>query len=377
MRAGLHYVTINVLASLFFLIGASLIYGVTGTLNMADLATRIPEVAYDDLALLQAGMGVLGVAFLIKAGMWPMGLWLPRTYAVATPPVAAIFALLSKVGVYAILRVYLLLFSADVGWTANFGEAFLLYGGMATITFGTLGILAVRTLGGVAGHSILISSGSLLAVIGAGQGAVLEGALLYLVSSTLGIGAFYLLIELVERTEESDNPVDITEQVFDDEYTGAVEQGDGEEVAVFIPPVIAILGGGFLFCAVLLAGLPPLSGFVAKFAMIHGLLNLEAGIPVSAWLLTALLLLSGLATLIATTRAGIDLIWTPERTHLVLRVREAVPVAMLLTACLALMILAGPVMRYMERTEASLNDRNGYVRAVLTAPTVKARGQAQ
>ena len=376
VKAGLHYVSINVLASLLFLIGAALIYGVAGTLNMADLATRIPTVVGTDLALLQSGMAILGVAFLIKAGMWPLGFWLPRTYAAAAPPSAALFAILSKVGIYAVLRVYLLLFGAEAGWTANFGEEWLLFGGMATIAFGTIGVLAVRTLRGVAGYSLLISSGTLLAVIGAGKGAVLGGALFYLVSSTLAIAAFYLLIELVERTEADDHAPDVTEPVFDDEYTGALPAGE-EEVGVVIPATIAILGGGFLFCAVLLSGLPPLSGFIAKFAMIHGLLGLNSTVTPAVWWLIALLLISGLATLVATTRAGIDLLWTPERPQPLLRLSEAAPIGLLLATCLGLVILAGPAMQYMERTGVSLDDRENYIRAVLTAPTVQTRGDRE
>ncbi len=72
VRAGLHYIVVNLAASLLFLIGVSLIYGVSGTLNMADLAARIPEMAADDRALLEAGAGILGAAFLLKAGMWPL-----------------------------------------------------------------------------------------------------------------------------------------------------------------------------------------------------------------------------------------------------------------------------------------------------------------
>src|SRR3546814_7745742 len=86
---------------------------------MADLATHIPAIAGADLALLQSGMAILGIAFLIKAGMWPLGFWLPATYSAAAPPVAALFAILSKVGIYAVLRVYLLLFGGDEGWTRS------------------------------------------------------------------------------------------------------------------------------------------------------------------------------------------------------------------------------------------------------------------
>ncbi|MDT9601058.1 monovalent cation/H+ antiporter subunit D [Sphingosinicella rhizophila] len=365
VKAGLHYVAINVATSLLFLIGAALIYGVAGTLNMADLATRIPAIAGTDLALFQAGMAVLGVAFLVKAGMWPLGFWLPPTYSAATPPAAALFAILSKVGLYAVLRVFLLLFGTEDSPMPNFGEEFLLYGGMATIAFGTIGLLACRTLSRLVGFSVLISSGTLLAALGSGEGAVLGAVLFYLVSSTLAIGAFYLLVELVERQETDSVASGMVEAVFDDEYTGAIHPGEDGEVGTVIPATIAILGGGFIFCALLLAGMPPLSGFIAKFAIIHGLLALDHQIPLSTWSLVALIIISGLATLIATSRAGIDLIWAPtDKPQPVLRVAEAAPVGLLLAICLALMVFAGPVMNYMERTGRSLEDRQGYIQAV-------------
>lgn len=369
VKAGLHYVSINTAASLLFLIGAGLIYGTTGTLNMADLATSIATIRGSDLSLVQSGMAILGIAFLIKAGMWPLGFWLPKTYAAAVPPVAALFAVLSKVGIYALLRVYLLLFGGGEGWTANFGEEWLLFGGMATIAFGTIGVLASRTLSGVAGNSILISSGTLLAAIGAGQGAVLGGVLFYLVSSTLGISAFYLLIELVERQDARPAAVPMREPVFDDEYPGVLDEDEEDQVGIVIPATIAILGGGFAFCALLLSGLPPLSGFIAKFAIIHGLIGLEQEIAPSIWWLTGLIIASGLATLIATTRAGINLIWTPsDRPQPVLRLTEAAPIGLLLAICLGLMIFAGPAMRYMERTGLSLDNRHGYIQSVLATP---------
>ncbi|ONF97000.1 monovalent cation/H+ antiporter subunit D [Sphingomonas jeddahensis] len=371
IKAALHYVAINVATSLLFLIGAALVYGVTGTLNMADLTDRIPAAGADDLAILQSGMAVLGIAFLVKAGMYPLGFWLSRTYSAAAPPVAALFAILSKVGVYALLRVYLLLFGGDDGGAANFGEEWLLFGGMATIVYGMIGVLAVRTLKRMAGYSLIISAGTLLAAVGAGQGDVLAGALFYLVSSTLGVSAFYLLIELIERREY--DPLIAGEPVFDDEYAGAPDELE-TEVGVVIPATLAIIGGGFAFCALLIAGLPPLSGFISKFAMIDGLLNLGQTVPPTSWLLIALIIGSGLAILVATSRAGIDLIWGPsDMPTPALRVSEAVPVGLLLAVCLGLMVFAGPVMRYMERTGQSLADRKGYVEAVLRVSRTQAR----
>ena len=368
IKAGLHYVAINVGASLLFLIGVALIYGVTGTLNMADLATIIPGVVGGDLALLQSGFAVLGIAFLLKAGMWPLGFWLPRTYAAAVPPAAAVFALLSKVGIYALLRVYLLLFGTEVGWAGNFGEEWLLFGGIATVAYGTLGVLAARTLSRVAGFCVIISSGTLLASIGAGEGTSLSPILFYMVSSTLGLSAFYLLLELVERREAEAGIQAIVEPVFEDEYTGTIAEPDEEEVGIVIPATIALLGGAFAFCALLLAGLPPLSGFIAKFAIIHNLLNLGQDVSAAVWIFVFLLIGSGLAILIATTRAGIDLLWEPsDKPQPPLRIAEAVPVGALLAVCLGLMVFASPVMRYMERTSLSLQDRQGYINAVLGA----------
>jgi multicomponent K+:H+ antiporter subunit D len=373
VMAGLHYVAINVGTSLLFLIGVGLIYGAAGTLNMADLATIIPATTGRDLEILQSGFAVLGIAFLVKAGMWPVGFWLPRTYAAAVPPVAAVFALLSKVGIYALLRVYLLLFGGDVGWTGSFGEEWLLFGGIATVAFGTIGVLAARTLSRVAGYCVVISSGTLLATIGAGEGASLGGVLFYLVSSTLGLSAFYLLLELVERRETDTSIRAVVEPVFEDEYTGVVAREDQteDEVGIVIPATIAILGGGFAFCALLLAGLPPLSGFIAKFAIIHSLINGQEHIDGPTWIFVGLLIGSGLAILIATTRAGIDLLWEPsDKPMPPLRLAEALPVGLLLLVCLGLMVFAGPVMRYMDRTGQSLQDRQGYINAVLGEPVM-------
>src|SRR5690606_23796665 len=161
VKAGLHYVAINLAASFLFLIGAALIYGVTGTLNMADLAMKVAMVPAADRGLMEMGAAVLAVAFLIKAGTWPLGFWLPATYSVAAPPVAAIFAIMTKVGIYALLRLSTLAFGAEAGASQGFGQIVLLCGGMATIVFGVIGLLASRTPGRMASYSVLVSAGTL------------------------------------------------------------------------------------------------------------------------------------------------------------------------------------------------------------------------
>ncbi|RYZ03463.1 MAG: monovalent cation/H+ antiporter subunit D, partial [Alphaproteobacteria bacterium] len=197
VKAGLHYVVINLAASSLFLIGVALIYGITGTLNMADLAAKIPAIADADRMLFEIGCAILGIAFLIKAGMWPLGFWLPATYSAASAPAASIFVILTKVGAYVIIRLSLLLFGPEAGASAGFGQQFLVVGGIATIAFGTVGVLASRTMSRVGGYCVIVSAGTILAVVGAGGEAALAGGLYYLISSTLGASAFFLLIELL------------------------------------------------------------------------------------------------------------------------------------------------------------------------------------
>jgi multicomponent K+:H+ antiporter subunit D len=302
MRAGLHYIAINLAASLLFLIGVSLIYGVTGTLNMADLARRAAEVPDADRVVLHAGAAVLGIAFVVKAGMWPLCFWLPITYMAAAPPVAAMFAIMTKVGVYAVLRVAPLVFGAEAGGT---GAGVLIAGGMATIGFGMLGVLASQGLGRLTGCSVLVSSGTLLAAAGlagvGGGSTMLAGALYYMVSSTLALSALFLMIELMEREQGG---VAAMLAVTAEAYGFGDEEKDadapGGELAV--PGTMTVLGLCFAGCALLLAGLPPLSGFVGKVAVLSGLLSPAADggeVPAVALGFTALLILSGLAALIA------------------------------------------------------------------------------
>jgi multicomponent K+:H+ antiporter subunit D len=357
VRWSLHYIAINLTASLLFLVGAALIYGVTGTLNMADLATKIPGVSPDDVFLLQAGAAILGVAFLVKAGMWPLGFWLPATYAAASAPAAALFAILSKVGVYAVLRLWLLLFDGAAG-----GEL-LLYGGMATLAFGLIGLLASQALGRLAGFSLLVSSGTLLAVIGTGEPAATGAALYYLVVSTLGVGALYLLVELVERSREPGaDVIAVTAAAF----LGADEEdgGPAEEVGVAIPATMALLGLSFACCGLLVAGLPPLPAFVAKVGMLDALLAPQP-VPPASWVLLALLSLSGLAAVIAMGRAGVRIFWATQRSVPRVRVIEMAPVALLLGLCLALTVAAGPAMRYMQDTAQALHAPRAYIDGVL------------
>ena len=362
VRAGLHYIVINLTASLLFLIGVSMIYGVSGTLNMADLAVRIPAVAPEDRALAETGAAILGIAFLIKAAMWPVGFWLPPTYAAASPPAAAVLSILSKVGIYAVLRLWLMLFGDDAGASSGFGGAWLFIGGLLTLAFGSIAVLASQNMARVAGASVLVSSGTLLAAIGAGHVSATGGALFYVASAVPAIGAFFLLIELVERGREPGADIlAVTREAFGTDE----EEEREEEVGVAIPATAAVLGIGFIACALLLAGLPPLSGFLAKFAILSPLMSGADAISVGTWALVCAFILSGLATVIAMTRIGIDVFWAaPAASVPRVRVVEIGPVVFLIALCTALTVRPAPVMAYMEATARSLHAPRDYVRAI-------------
>ncbi len=367
----------NLAASLLFLIGVSLIYGVTGTLNMADLAAKIPAVRAEDRALLEAGAGILGIAFLVKAGMWPLCFWLPGTYAAAPPPVAAIFAILTKVGAYIVLRLWLLLFGDAAGASAQYGGEWLLLGGIATIAFGAIGSLASQDMPRLAAYLVIVSSGTVLAATGMGQVGVTGAVLFYLVSSTFGLSAFFLLIELVERGREPGaDMLAVTREIYGEED----ELGELTEVGIAIPATLGVLGLAFIGCAAVIAGLPPLSGFLGKFALLSAAIETPssqaATLPIATWLFFSALILSGLAGVIAMARAGIRAFWA-STDRIVPRVRliEIGPVVLLLLLCALQTVQAGPVMRYMQATAQSLHAPHIYIESVLRASVQPIGGQ--
>lgn len=363
LRAGMQYIVVNLVASAFFLIGVALIYANTGTLNMADLARLLPQLAGDKLSLLEVGIAILAVAFLVKSAAWPLNFWLPTTYAAASPPVAAMLVVMTKVGVYVIYRLWLMWFSADAA--GGLGAELLLWGGMATLLFGAIGMLASQDMGHMGGYSAVISSGTLLAALGFGQPGLVTAALFYLLSSTLALGAFLLLAELVERSRnQTDLVLALSLEAF------MVEDSPRDPVGVSIPAAMAFLGLGFAACALVLTGMPPLSGFVAKFVLFDNLLTAPGAAPgTEHWLLLVLVILSGLAATIAMMRFGVRAFWAADRGNLpALRPLEAAPVAALVMGCVLMTVQAGPIMAYLERTTETLYQPERYIERILSVP---------
>ncbi len=387
VQAGLHYIAINLAASSLFLIGVSMFYGITGTLNMADLARSIPHVAAGDRGLLHAAAGILGTAFLIKAAVWPLNFWLVPAYGAATAPVGALFALMTKVGVYALLRLWTLLFGSGAGDSALFGGTWLMAGGMLTMAFGAIGMLGSQRTTHQAGYAAVLSSGTLLAALGMGQIQLTTALLYYLPSSTLAVAALFLLADLIERWRNDGTRLDadgeeapfLSAELLP---TQGVNLDSDEEVLIgrVIPAAAAFMGLAFMACTLVITGLPPLSGFVGKFAMLTALLNPEGlgapahGMPGAArWTLLALMLGTGLLALLALVRTGIHHFWAAQnRATPRLRVVEGLPIAALLAACIGLTVQAGFVMDFTQATAQALHTPHGYVRTVMEATPVPA-----
>ncbi|MDR2851449.1 MAG: monovalent cation/H+ antiporter subunit D [Burkholderiaceae bacterium] len=374
--AGLHYIVINLAASTLFVVGAALLYGVTGTLNMADLSARMTQLSAHDLALAHAAAALLASAFFAKAGAWPLNFWLVPAYSAAVPPVGAVFALLTKLGLYTLLRLWPLLFGLEAGPSALFGQNVLIGLGLVTLALAALGMLGTQRLSRLASYAVLISAGTLLAAVGLGArtAAVWAGALYYLLASTLAVAALFLLTDMIERWRNAGSSIAAHEAaapfLTEDLRPRHDVNLDDERQALYgraIPAGAVFLGLSFLGCALLLAGMPPLAGFIGKVAMLHGLLGAPHVTRAGAVFL-ALLLVSGLCALIAFSRAGIRHLWTLEH-HATpaLRAVEALPVALLLLICITLTVAAGPVLRYTQATAQDLRHPAVYRAAVMQA----------
>ena len=344
---GLHYVVLNLAGSAIFLISVGMIYSVTGTLNMADLAVKIPQVSGEDMNIVKAGGMMLLVVFGLKAAILPLCFWLPRAYSKATAPVAALFAVMTKVGIYAILRVYLLIFGDDAGELANLGMDWLFPIALATLAMGVVGALGSGSLKTLVAWQVIISVGTLLAPISLGSEAGLSAALFYLLSTTWTVGGLFLVSELV-----------------------ANQRGSAQDRIVTAPRMQnrTFLSVLFLVGAVAAAGLPPLSGFFGKLLILQ---SVQSGTEM-AWLWSVLLIGSFL-TVIAYSRAGSIVFWRTVDGHLEkpdpLNGRISVAAGALTALAVAIVVLAGPITRYTDETAAQLFNNDAYIN-ILQTPVV-------
>ena len=351
MRAGLHYVAFNIAASTLFLVALGLLYGLLGTLNMAEMAVRVAELPARDVALVQAAAGLLVVVFCAKAAVLPMYFWLPQTYTHAPAAVAALFAVMTKVGLYAVLRVGTLSFGA-AGPLDGFAWPALLALGGATLLLAALGVLASRRLRSLAAYLVLGSAATLFIAFALATAGTVSAGLYYLAHSTFAGAALFLLADLIRRRR------------------GAA--GDRKDMLAALPDR-TVPGVLFLIAAVSLVGLPPLSGFIGKLLLLEAVPSASTGWVWALVLGTSFMMLVGLA------RAGTRLFWRvepwpdapPERltTYVPLdamavapsRPLEATATMLLLAYGIAMALAAAPLLDYTRATAAQLQSPAAYV----------------
>ena len=339
VAAGLRFVTLNLVGSSLFLIAAALLYGVTGTLNLADLSARMAGLPAHDATLARAAAWMLLVVFCLKGALLPLYFWLPGTYAAASPPVAALFAVMTKVGVYAVLRVHTLVFGAQAGLLADAAFPWIVAIAAAGYLLAVLGALASADVRRLAAMMVVASAAFLLIGIGLSTERSIAAAIYYLPHTTLAAAAMFLLADLVGR--------------------GRGAAGDALEVGP-APLSPALLGALFFVLAVALVGLPPLGGFVGKAMLLSALLPGDAAPAVPAAVLVALwaVVLGGsLIALLALTRAGGLLFWQSHGAAAgaqAPRRAELVPVTIAIAALVAIVVGAAPLQRYAQATAAEL-----------------------
>jgi multicomponent K+:H+ antiporter subunit D len=347
-RAGLHYVVLNLIGSSLFLIAIGILYAVTGTLNMADLGRVLATLDPADAALAEAGALLLLGVFALKAAVLPLHFWLPHAYGHAAAPVAALFAIMTKVGVYAIVRVFGLFGHGD-GPLAGVAGPWLAGAALATMAAGTVGAMASRDLRQKVAYLVMVSVGTLLIAVGLDSTAGLTGALFYLVHTTLVTGALFLLADLIAHGRPR----------------AALISSDDERPAGSGP--LAVL---FFIAAIAVVGMPPLSGLIGKLLI----LDAARTTPGAPWIWTTVLL-SGLLILVSMTRAGSDLFWRGgvSESCKAPALRRLVPALLLLAASPALVIFGGPMSEFARATAAQARDPAGYIEAVLGQAPASAR----
>lgn len=315
LRAGVQYVALNLLGSSLFLIALATIYAVTGTLNMADLAVKLPNLPAGDTGLLRVAAVLLMLVFAIKAAMVPLHFWLPATYANAPAPVAALFAVMTKVGAYALIRFGTMVFPTDLPATGTLIQMLMQPAALITMAVGAIGVLGSRDLPRLVSFAALGSMGTVLLAIAAFTPAATAAALYYLVHSTLAMAALFLLSDMTPHRRDG---------------------------------LIAAL---YMAAAVAMAGMPPLSGFLGKLLVMDALRD-------SATLSWSFILISSLLTMLGLARMGSDLFWkadAPERAQS--RTAPFAPVAtgLCIAALVALTLAAGPVTAWMAQAADALH----------------------
>ncbi len=336
VRSGMTYVVISVLASTLFVTAVGLVYAATGTVNMAELATRLDDIPDG----VRTSLGLLFlVLFGIKAAIFPLFFWLPDSYPAAPTPVTAIFAgLLTKVGVYAIIRTQILLFAPDDG-----SSVILLWIAAATMVVGVLGAIAQDDVKRILSFHIVSQIGYMIFGLALFTVAGVAAAIFYIVHHIVVKTGLFLVGGLIEQRHG----------------TAALRRLGG---MIRTAPVVAAL---FVVPALSLAGLPPFSGFLAKLALVR------AGFGAGQHALVGISLLVSLLTLFSMSKIWIGVFWGSHEDPSLDTRTERMPGLMVASTSavvllsVAVAVFAGPLFELSERAGEAVLDRPGYIATVL------------
>ena len=348
LRAGVQYVLFNLLGSTLFLFALGAIYAETGTLNMADLAARTGLIGADATVGIRVAAVLLLLVFAIKAAIVPLHFWLPSSYAEAPGPVAALFAIMTKVGAYAIIRVYTMVFPPELEATMGLHGMWLLPAALLTLALGSIGVLAAKKLDRLVTFSVIGSMGMVMTAIALFTPDGIAAALYYIVHSTLVAAALFLIVDLVRSSRATLN---LTPQRA---VAGA-----------------ALTAGLFFAAAIAMTGLPPLSGFIGKLLI----LDASYSTALAPWI-WVIILVASLVSVVGFARAGSIVFWKTADIGVDEPAEDyAAPNAVAygavggVIALLALYtVFSGAAQAYMAATSEQLFAPAPYIEAVLETP---------
>ncbi len=359
-KAGLHYVVLNLVSATLFLFAVGTLYGILGTLNIADMAAKVAQLPEQDSAIVAAAGLLLLLVFGTKAAMFPLYLWMPIAYTHTSAAVAALFAIMTKVGIYAIIRVHGTIFGDTAGSLAYYYMPWLLGLGLLTLLLAALGVMAARGLREQVAYLVLASVATLLVAVSINNPMALSASLYYLLHSTMIAGGMFLLADIISR--------------------GRGQYADRFESAHAMPKAI-LIGSLFMFAAVAMTGMPPLSGFFGKVLILSA--SLEHAW--SAWIFS-IVLVSGFIMIVSMARTGSLLFYqvkseedadkpistTPHKDIVVQpanRTSLLVVMALFMTSPL-LVLFAQPITAFTESMAKQQLNTKSYITAVLSATPV-------
>jgi multicomponent Na+:H+ antiporter subunit D len=337
LQESFKYLVLNLLASTVFVASVGILYSVTGTLNMADLSLKIAQTEQSGL------MTALSMLFLFvfgaKAAIFPLFFWLPDSYPEPPTAVSAIFGgLLTKVGVYALIRAFTLLFVQDLAFT----HGFILVLAALTMIIGVLGAIVQNHFKRILSYHIISQIGYMILGLGLYTPLALAGAIFYIIHHITVKTALFLVSGITERA------------------TGTQQLRDmGGLLNTY--PLVATL---FMLAALSLAGMPPLSGFFAKLAL------LTAGVQEGQYVYVSVALLGSLLTLVSMSKIYVYVFWgeeKPKRARAVRHLDLVLPTAFLVLITVSLGLMGEPVFHLAQQAATQLFSREIYIEAVFAA----------